>query len=123
MIDALEIIKSTQSPSTSKRMAAELLKELLLECLTIRELDDLTAIYSTKPSSNTFGYDAAAACKFVHRFNTYATTGRLKPMAERREINQEVKKMSNYPDWLEDRFGNDIPDWAEERWGDDDDDE
>ena len=29
--------------------------------------------------------------------------------------------MSNYPDWLEDRFGNDIPDWAEERWGDDDD--
>ena len=29
--------------------------------------------------------------------------------------------MSQYPDWLEDRFGNDIPDWAEERWGDDDD--
>lgn len=26
-----------------------------------------------------------------------------------------------YPDWLEDRFGDDIPDWAEERWGDDDD--
>lgn len=25
-----------------------------------------------------------------------------------------------YPDWVEDRFGNDIPDWAEERWGDDD---
>ena len=28
---------------------------------------------------------------------------------------------SMYPDWLEDRFGDDIPDWAEERWGDDDD--
>ena len=28
---------------------------------------------------------------------------------------------NNYPDWLEERFGNDIPDWAEERWGDDDD--
>ena len=27
--------------------------------------------------------------------------------------------MSNYPDWLKDRFGNDIPYWAEERWGDD----
>ena len=27
--------------------------------------------------------------------------------------------MSKYPDWLEDRFGNDIPDWAEDRWGDD----
>lgn len=26
-----------------------------------------------------------------------------------------------YPDWLEDRFGDDIPDWAEERWGDNDD--
>jgi hypothetical protein len=27
-----------------------------------------------------------------------------------------------YPDWVEDRFGDDIPDWAEDRWGDDDDD-
>ena len=27
----------------------------------------------------------------------------------------------NYPDWLEERFGDDIPDWAEERWGDNDD--
>jgi hypothetical protein len=24
---------------------------------------------------------------------------------------------NNYPDWLEERFGDDIPDWAEERWG------
>ena len=24
-----------------------------------------------------------------------------------------------YPDWVEDRFGDNIPDWAEERWGDD----
>lgn len=29
--------------------------------------------------------------------------------------------MSNYPDWIEERFGDDIPEWAEERWGDDDD--
>lgn len=29
--------------------------------------------------------------------------------------------MSDYPDWVEDRFGDDIPDWAEDRWGDDDD--
>lgn len=27
-----------------------------------------------------------------------------------------------YPDWVEEKFGNDIPDWAEERWGDEDDD-
>lgn len=27
-----------------------------------------------------------------------------------------------YPDWVEDRFGDDIPNWAEDRWGDDDDD-
>lgn len=27
-----------------------------------------------------------------------------------------------YPDWVKDRFGDDIPDWAEDRWGDDDDD-
>ena len=31
--------------------------------------------------------------------------------------------MGNYPDWVEDRFGDDIPDWAEDRWGDDDDDD
>lgn len=28
-----------------------------------------------------------------------------------------------YPDWLEERFGDDIPDWAEDRWGGDDDDD
>lgn len=28
-----------------------------------------------------------------------------------------------YPDWVEDRFGDDIPNWAEDRWGDDDDDD
>lgn len=25
--------------------------------------------------------------------------------------------MSQYPDWLKERFGDDIPEWAEERWG------
>ncbi len=29
----------------------------------------------------------------------------------------------NYPDWVEERFGDDIPDWAEERWGDNVDDD
>lgn len=27
--------------------------------------------------------------------------------------------MGPYPDWVEDRFGDDVPEWAEERWGDD----
>ena len=31
--------------------------------------------------------------------------------------------MGKYPDWLGDRFGNDIPEWAEERWGNDKDDD
>ena len=31
--------------------------------------------------------------------------------------------MSKYPDWLEDRFGDNIPEWAEDRWGDDEDDD
>lgn len=31
--------------------------------------------------------------------------------------------MSKYPDWLEDRFGDDIPEWAEVRWGDDENDD
>lgn len=31
--------------------------------------------------------------------------------------------MSRYPDWVEDRFGDDIPEWAEDRWGEDDDDD
>lgn len=29
--------------------------------------------------------------------------------------------MGPYPDWVEDRFGDDVPEWAEERWGDDED--
>ena len=28
-----------------------------------------------------------------------------------------------YPDWVEERFGDDIPDSAEERWGNNDDDD
>jgi hypothetical protein len=28
-----------------------------------------------------------------------------------------------YPEWVEERFGDDIPEWAEERWGDDEDDD
>ena len=27
--------------------------------------------------------------------------------------------MGPYPDWLKDRFGNDVPEWAKDRWGDD----
>lgn len=27
--------------------------------------------------------------------------------------------MSQYPDWLKERFGDDIPEWAEDRWGND----
>lgn len=30
---------------------------------------------------------------------------------------------NDYPDWVEDRFGDDIPDWAVDRWGDDADDD
>jgi hypothetical protein len=26
--------------------------------------------------------------------------------------------MTQYPDWLKERFGDDIPEWAENRWGD-----
>ena len=36
-------------------------------------------------------------------------------------IRKEERAMPQYPDWVEDRFGDDIPEWAEDRWGDDDD--
>lgn len=26
--------------------------------------------------------------------------------------------MTQYPDWLKERFGDDTPEWAENRWGD-----
>ena len=26
--------------------------------------------------------------------------------------------MNNYPEWVEERFGDNIPDWVEDRWGD-----
>lgn len=50
-------------------------------------------------------------------------------MEEYRKVSKEKKEkkggkcMSSYPDWVEDRFGDDIPEWAEDRWGDDEDDE
>lgn len=28
-----------------------------------------------------------------------------------------------YPDWVEERFGDNIPDWAKERWGNSDEDD
>lgn len=31
--------------------------------------------------------------------------------------------MSQYPDWLKERFGDDIPEWAEDRWGNNNEDE
>ena len=34
-----------------------------------------------------------------------------------------MKVYSKYPDWIEERFGDDIPALAEERWGDEDDDD
>lgn len=55
---------------------------------------------------------------------TPAGGGILKARLDGRIIGQKtngVIDMSDYPDWVEDRFGDDIPDWAEDRWGDDDD--
>ena len=34
-----------------------------------------------------------------------------------------MRTYSKYPDWIEERFVDDIPAWAEERWGDEDDDD
>lgn len=31
--------------------------------------------------------------------------------------------MVDYPEWVEDCFGDDIPEWAQERWGDEKDDD
>ena len=30
--------------------------------------------------------------------------------------------MEKYPEWAEERFGNNIPEWAEERWSSEDED-
>ena len=84
MRETILIIKSSDTSSKAKLKAAELLKELLEECLAIRELDDLTAIYSDKPSSLIIGYDPVAVSQFVSKF--YWNTGNLKPMTERKEV-------------------------------------
>lgn len=84
MRETILIIKSSDTSSKAKLRAAELLKELLQECLTIRELDELTAIYSDKPSSLIIGYDPVAVSQFVSKF--YWNTGNLKPMTERKEV-------------------------------------
>lgn len=58
-----------------------------------------------------------------HLTNRLRGGGILEARLDGRIIGQKtngVIDMSDYPDWVEDRFGDDIPDWAEDRWGDDD---
>ena len=95
MLDAIWVIKSKTASTQEKLDAALLIKESLLECLTIKELDALTAIYRYKPSSIIIGYDPVEVSKFIHRFYADAKNGRLKPMTERRGIvKQEVTEKS-----------------------------
>ena len=68
MRETILIIKSSDTSSKAKLRAVELLNELLQECLTIRELDELTAIYRDKPSSLIIGYDPVAVSQFVSSF-------------------------------------------------------
>lgn len=86
MLDAIWVIKSKTASTQEKLDAALLIKESLLECLTIKELDELTAIYRYKPSSIIIGYDPVEVSKFIYRFYADAKNGRLKPMTKRREI-------------------------------------
>lgn len=86
MLDAIWVIKSKRASTQEKLDAALLIKESLLECLTIKELDELTAIYRYKPSAIIIGYDPVEVSKFILRFHADAKNGRLKPMTERREI-------------------------------------
>lgn len=86
MLDAIWVIKSKTASTQEKLDAALLIKESLLECLTIKELDELTAIYRYKPSSIIIGYDSVEVSKFIYRFYADAKNGNLKPMTEHREI-------------------------------------
>jgi hypothetical protein len=86
MFDDAEIIKSKTASSQEKLEAVKQLKELLHECLTIRELDELTAIYRDEPSSLILGYDPIAVSRFIYKFHREAKNGNLKPMTEHREI-------------------------------------
>ena len=86
MFDDAEIIKSKKASSQEKLQAVERLKKLLHECLTIRELDELTAIYRDEPSSLILGYDPIAVSRFIYKFHREAKNGCLKPMTEHREI-------------------------------------
>lgn len=91
MFDDAEIIKSKKASSQEKLQAVERLKELLHECLTIRELDELTAIYRDEPSSLILGYDPIAVSRFIYKFHRKAKNGNLKPMTEHSEIAEPDK--------------------------------
>ena len=86
MLDAVLLVKSKTASPKMKLEAAELLKEWLLECLTIKELDELTEMYRDKPSSIIIGYDPVAVSKFITKFHREAHFGSLKPRTERREF-------------------------------------
>lgn len=91
MFDDAEIIKSKKAFSQEKLQAVERLKELLHECLTIRELDELTAIYRDEPSSLILGYDPIAVSRFIYKFHREAKNGNLKSMTEHTEIAEPEK--------------------------------
>lgn len=91
MFDDAEIIKSKKASSQEKLQAVERLKELLHECLTIRELDELTAIYRDEPSSLILGYDPIAVSRFIYKFHREAKNGNLKSMTEHTEIAEPEK--------------------------------
>ena len=91
MFDDAEIIKSKKASSQEKLQAVERLKELLHECLTIRELDELTAIYRDEPSSLILGYDPIAVSRFIYKFHREAKNENLKSMTEHTEIAEPEK--------------------------------
>ena len=60
-------VSNVDSPQSERIKAIDKMKQILDECLTISDLNDLTAIYryTTPNTAINVGYDAQAVAKFV----------------------------------------------------------
>ncbi|MBR1599491.1 MAG: hypothetical protein IJ661_11365 [Lachnospiraceae bacterium] len=62
---AILIIRKKDEDDKSKKSAANILRELLQECIWDENLSDLTSIYKDKEADNVLGYDTVAISTFV----------------------------------------------------------
>ena len=66
MTKCIHDLKDDESSGNARQAAAAELRNHLIYCAQLKELDDLTVIYRDKTEDNSIGYDPAAVSQFVN---------------------------------------------------------